>query len=179
MPPAFRRHAVLAALGAATALAPAWAPGQEGASQFAMLVKSRLVHCAFYREYEVDRRNGDHVLTEGRSNSLTHFQSIRDGRASQISTRMAGSREVRVIETARFLHFIDRIEGMYLLTTVYGCIDRDGGGVCLTFGAVQSRHFDARVVHDPDAVYEALKDLSDPGFCDHSFIGVQEASTRR
>jgi hypothetical protein len=36
------------------------------------------------------------------------------------------------------------------------------------------------VLANPDAVYEALKDSSDPGFCDHSFIGIQEAKgTRR
>ena len=49
-----------------------------------------------------------------------------------------------------------------------------------TFGnLVQSRHFDPRVLADPDAVYEALKDSSDPGFCDHSFVNVQEASTSK
>lgn len=89
---------------------------------------------------------------------------------------MAGAWNVRVARTAKYLHFIDHIAGMYVLTTVYDCIDRDKRGVCMTYGAMQSRHFDPKVLSDPDAVYEALKDSSDPGFCDHSFINVQEAS---
>jgi hypothetical protein len=54
---------------------------------------------------------------------------------------------------------------------------QDKHGACLTCGATQSRHFDARVLCDPDTVHEALKDASDPGFCDHSFIGIKQAST--
>ncbi len=168
---------VLAAFAALAALVPAGGFAAESAAAFAQLVKSRLVHCAFYKAYEVDRLTGDLVLTEGRSNSLTHFQQIQGGEARQISTRMAGSRNVRVVRTDKYLHFIDQLSGMYLLTTVYGCIDQDRNGVCLTYGATQSRHFDARVLHDPDTVYETLKDNSDPGFCDHSFIGMREAST--
>src|SRR5262245_58484645 len=166
-------------VAAAAALVPSGAFTAENPALFAQLVKSRLVHCAFYKAYEVDRLTGDLVLTEGRANSLTHFQGIRGDHARQISTRMAGARDVRVVRTDKYLHFIDQMAGMYLLTTVYGCIDQDRHGVCLTYGATQSRHFDARVLHDPDTVYEALKDRSDPGFCDHSFIGVREASTAR
>ncbi len=143
---------------------------------FDNLVQSRFVHCAFYKAYETDRASGDLVLVEGRSNSLTHFQGIEGNHARQITTRMAGARDVRVARTAKYLHFIDHIAGMYVLTTVYDCIDRDKRGVCVTYGAMQSRHFDPRVLSDPDAVYEALKDSSDPGFCDHSFVNVQEAS---
>jgi hypothetical protein len=159
------------------AMLPTGGFGAESAPIYAQLVKSRLVHCAFYRAYEVDRITGDLVLTEGRSNSLTHFQAIQGDHARQISTRMAGAREVRVVRTDKYLHFIDQLAGMYLLTTVYGCIDQDRQGVCLTYGATQSRHFDARVLRDPDTVYEALKDNSDPGFCDHSFMGIREAAT--
>lgn len=141
------------------------------------LEQARFVHCAFYRDYEVDRATGDRVLREGRSDSLTHFQMSGRERARQISTRMAGAREVEVRNTGRYLHYLDRIEGMYLLTTVYGCLEREPrSGACATYGAVQSRHFDSRVLSDPDSVYEALKDLSDPGFCDHSFYGTAEAS---
>jgi hypothetical protein len=171
---------VLQRLGLAGSIAllalPAGMAADNG-SPFAKLVQSKLVHCAFYKAYEVDSQNGDLLLVEGRSNSLTHFQGIEGGHARQISTRMAGARDVRVIQTAKYLHFVDQVAGMYLLTTVYGCID-ERDGVCGVFGAVQSRNFDARSLHDPDAVYEALKDSSDPGFCDHSFIGIREATKR-
>ncbi|MGH8621290.1 MAG: hypothetical protein ACRET3_04050 [Burkholderiales bacterium] len=161
-----------------TALLALLAAGSAHAQStpFDNLVQSRYVHCAFYRAYEVDRATGDRVLVEGRSNSLTHFQGIHGDRARQISTRSAGAREVRVAHTGRYLHFIEGVEGMFVLTTIYGCIDRDPRGICVTYGAMQSRHFDARVLTDPDSVYERLKGSSDPGFCDHSFIGIREAS---
>lgn len=161
-------------------LAPAASTAAETASPFGNLVQSRYVHCAFYKAYETDGSTGDRVLVEGHSNSLTHFQRIRGGHARQISTRVAGAREVRVMDWGKYLHFVDTVAGMYVLTTVYGCIDRDPrSGTCVTYGATQSRHFDPRVLADPDAVYEELKASADPGFCDHSFINVQEASSGR
>ena len=175
MTPLLRRFLASAAL-----LLPAAGMAADGAAAFGNLVQSRYVHCAFYKTYEVDRATGDLLLVEGRSNSLTHFQAIRDGNARQISTRVAGARNVRVMNSGKYLHFVDRVAGMYVLTTVYGCLDRDPkSGTCVSYGATQSRHFDSRVLTDPDAVYEALKEISDPGFCDHSFIGIQEASTSR
>lgn len=171
-----RRSAVLLAV----LLAPLPAGAAEGVSAFLNILQARYVHCAFYKAYENDPATGDRIMVEGRSQSLTHFQGIRDGQARQISTRGAGAREVRVFDRGKYLHFVDRVAGMYMLTTVYGCLDRDPkSGTCLTYGATQSRHFDARVLVDPDAVYEALKDSADPGFCDHSFIGIQEAATQR
>jgi hypothetical protein len=160
------------ALAAVLATAPTLAQN----SVFAKLVQSRYVHCAFYKAYEVDRVTGDHVLVEGQSDTLTHFQGIDGNRARQITTRTAGAREVSVAHTGKYLHFIDRVAGMYVLTTIYDCIDHDRRGVCVTYGAMQSRHFDGRVLSDPDAVYESLRDSSDPGFCDHSFVPVQEAA---
>jgi len=145
-------------------------------SFFEYLVQARSVHCAFYKSYEVDRATGDRVLVEGRSESLTHFQGIQEDSARQITTRMAGARDVRVARSGRYLHFIDDVAGMFVQTTVYGCIDRDARGICVTFGAAQSRHFDARVLSDPDSVYERLQGSADPGFCDHSFIGIRKAS---
>ena len=133
-------------------LAPAAGLAAQGASTFDNLVQSRYVHCAFYKAYEVDRITGDHVLVEGRSDTLTHFQGINGDRARQITTRTAGAREVRVAHTGKYLHFIDHVAGMYVLTTVYGCIDRDKRGICVAYGAMQSRHFDARVLSDPDGV---------------------------
>lgn len=152
----------------------------EGAAMFANLVQSRYVHCAFYKAYEVDARTGDLLLVEGRSQSLTHFQAIRGGYARQISTRVAGARSVKVFDGGKYLHFVDHVAGMFVLTTVYGCLDRDPkSGTCISYGATQSRHFDARVLSDPDLVYETLKDVADPGFCDHSFFGMQEAATKK
>lgn len=161
-------------------LLPVAGVAAEGAAAFDNLVHSRYVHCAFYKSYETDRTTGDLLLVEGRSNSLTHFQAIRDGQARQISTRVAGARDVRVLNGGKYLHFVDHVAGMYVLTTVYGCLDRDPkSGTCVSYGAMQSRHFDSRVLTEPDAVYEALKDSADPGFCDHSFVNVQEASSGR
>jgi len=146
---------------------------------FDNIVQARYVHCAFYKSYDVDRATGDLILVEGRSQSLTHFQAINESEARQISTRVAGARNVRVMNRGKYLHFIDHVAGMYVLTTVYACLDRDPRtGTCVQFGAMQSRHFDSRVLVDPDAVYDALKANADPGFCDHSFIGIQEASTK-
>lgn len=151
-------------------------PAHAQTTAFDNLVQSRHVHCAFYRAYAVDRATGDRVLVEGRSDTLTHFQGIQGGRARQITTRAAGAREVRVARTGKYLHFIDHVAGMFLLTTVHGCIGRDARGVCVTYAAMQSRHFDPRVLNDPDGVYERLQASSDPGFCDHSFIGIRKAS---
>ncbi len=145
-------------------------------TSFDYLLQSRYVHCAFYKAYDVDRKTGDLVLVEGRSQSLTHFQAIHDGHARQISTRVAGGRDVKVLNGGKYLHFLDHVAGMYILTTIHSCLDRDArSGVCVTYGAAQSRHFDTRVLSNPDRVYEALKEDSDPGFCDHSFVGRQEA----
>lgn len=161
-------------------LLPAGNLAAERGATFDKLVQSRYVHCAFYRAYEVDRATGDRIMVEGRSQSLTHFQAIVGGHARQISTRVAGARNVRVMNDGKYLHFVDPVAGMYVLTTVYSCLNRDArSDVCVTYGATQSRHFDARVLSDPDAVFEALKDSADPGFCDHSFIGMQEASTNK
>ncbi len=44
------------------------------------------------------------------------------------------------------------------------------------YGAVNARLFDSAVKSDPDKVYEKIKDKADPGFCDYSFIGIQEAA---
>jgi hypothetical protein len=161
----------------ATLAAVLAAPAVQAQSPiFANLLQSRYVHCAFYKAYDVDRATGDHVLVEGRSDTLTHFQGIDGNRARQITTRGAGARDVSVAHTGKYLHFIDRVAGMYVLTTIYDCIDHDRNGICVTYGAMQSRHFDGRVLSDPDKVYESLRDNSDPGFCDHSFVPVQEAA---
>ena len=43
---------------------------------------------------------------------------------------------------------------------------------------MQVRHFDSRALTDPDGVFETVRAGADPGFCDYSFIGVQEAARR-
>ncbi len=170
---------ITAALLAAVTVLPALA-AERG--DFSNLARSRYVHCAFYKNYESDPLNGDPIMVEGRSNSLIHFQGIDVARetARAIYTRMAGQREVVVRHTARAIHFIDNVAGMYLLTTVHSCLDYDDKrGLCVTYGATHARIFDSAVLQDPDSVYEKIKTSADPGFCDHSFIGIQEAAKSR
>lgn len=159
----------------------AFASGPGAGHDFDNLVRSKFVHCAFYKDYDTDR-DGNRVLVEGRSDALMYFQGIDLKRetARAIYTRLAGAREVRVIQTDKLLHFVDDVDGMFIMTTVYSCLEWDDKrGMCVTYGAANLRHFDARALYRPDTVYEALKDSADPGFCDYSFIGVQEASRDR
>lgn len=156
-------------------VAPA-AAQEQGVARFDNLVRSPSVHCAFYRDYDIDPRTGDRLLVEGRSNSLTHFQRRGAGPVSSIDTRRAGAVDVQIVR-GRYLHYIERTAGMYIVTTVYACLERDPRtDVCINYGAVNARHFDARVLREPDRVYEELQALAEPGFCDHSFIHLQEAT---
>ena len=51
--------------------------------------------------------------------------------ARSIYTRMAGLRDVNVIQTDKAIHFIDSVAGMYVMTTVHSYIDFDEKrGVC-------------------------------------------------
>lgn len=169
------RLALLAAAGAGAGSIPE--PVASG--EFTNLIQSRFVHCAFYKDYEVDPANGNLLLIEGRSDSLTHYQRVDAEHTRTINTRMAGARDVTVMQTVKRLHFIDSVAGMYAVTTVDTCLEHDRRrGVCLTYGAFNARHFDSRVLTDPDKVFEALRASADPGFCDYSFMAVQEASRR-
>jgi len=148
-------------------------------SEFANLAKARYVHCAFYKNYETDAATGDPILVEGRADALMHFQGIdvKNEKARAIYTRMSGLRDVTVMQTDKAIHFIDNVAGMYVMTTVHSCINFDEArGICVTYGAVNSRLFDSAVLTDPDKVYDRIKADADPGFCDHSFIGIPEAS---
>ena len=148
-------------------------------TDFTNLAQARYVHCAFYKGYETDPATGGPIMVEGRADALMHFQGIdvKHQKARAIYTRMSGMRDVTVIQTGKAIHFIDNVAGMYVMTTVHSCIDYDDKrGVCVTYGAVNSRVFDSSVLNAPDKVYEKIKDEAEPGFCDHSFIGVQEAS---
>jgi hypothetical protein len=168
---------------AALALLPVSLASSAESSDFAAdlnrIARARDVHCAFYKAYDIDPDTGDRVMVEGRSDALAHYQDISVARATarQIHTRMAGSRNVRVVRTPNYLHFIDDAGGYYQVTTVYGCLDHDETrGVCRTYGAAAMRHFDARVLLQPDLVYARSRDLAEPGFCDHGFVEAVEAA---
>ena len=151
----------------------------EGIPGLTNLAHARFVHCAFYKGYEIDPVNGDLLLVEGHADALMHFQGVDvpHETARAIYTRMAGSRSVVVVQTPKYLHFIDNVAGMYVMTTVHSCLDFDEKrGMCLTYGATNSRLFETSVLQDPDRVYERIKDEADPGFCDQSFIGIREAA---
>jgi len=164
-----------ALLSALAAVAPA-AAQDAGAARFDNLASSPSVHCAFYRDYDIDPGSGDRLLVEGRSNSLTHFQRRGAGPVRSIDTRRAGAVDVQLVR-GRYLHYIERSAGMYIVTTVYTCLAHDAQtGLCINYGAVNARHFDARVLREPDRVYEELQAIAEPGFCDHSFIHLQEAA---
>jgi hypothetical protein len=59
-----------------------------------------------------------------------------------------------------------------MVTTVFGCNRRDDIETrrCLSYGAVNSRHFDASVHWRPDSVFERYRHLANHGFCDHGFV---------
>ncbi len=161
---------------ASVMIAPASAQ-QADVAQFDNLARSPYVHCAFYKKYDVDPKTGDRLLIEGRSDSLTHYQRGGAGRTLSIDTRRAGARDAQVLRGRKYLHFIERNAGMFVVTTVYACLERDArSDTCVSYGAVNARHFDSRVLMDPDAVYEELQARAEPGFCDHSFLNVQEAA---
>jgi hypothetical protein len=149
-------------------------------TDFTNLAKSRYVHCAFYKGYETDPATGDPIMVEGKADSLVHFQNVDVAHATAraIYTRMAGSHEVTVIQTDKAIHFIENVAGMYVMTSVHSCLEYDEKrGACVMYGAVNSRLFDRAVLNEPDKVYEKIKNEADPGFCDYSFIGIQEAAS--
>jgi hypothetical protein len=170
---------LLCAVSVAGALGAVGAASAADRLDFSRLANSRYVHCAFYKSYETDAATGDPIMVEGRGDALMHFQGIdvKNGKAHAIYTRMSGMRDVTVIQTEKAIHFIDNVAGMYVMTTVHSCIDFDEKrGICVTYGAVNSRLFDSAVLTEPDKVYDKIKAEADPGFCDHSFVGIQEAS---
>ncbi len=149
-------------------------------TDFTNLAKSRYVHCAFYKGYETDPATGGPIMVEGRADSLVHFQDVdvKNASARAIYTRRSGSHNVTVIQTGKAIHFIENVAGMYMMTSVHSCLEFDEKrGACVMYGAVNSRVFDTAVLNDPDRVYEKIKNAADPGFCDYSFIGTQEAAT--
>jgi len=170
-----------AAFAACAALGAVIAHAGGETFDLADLARARFVHCAFYKHYETDAATGDPVMVEGRADALMHFEAVdaRHETARAIYTRMSGKREVAVVQTRKYIHFVDNVAGMYIMTTVHSCLDYDEKrGLCVTYGAANSRLFDASVLSDPDGVYERIKDEADPGFCDQSFIGLREAANK-
>jgi len=170
----------IAAVYLVVALGPAGSVHAADRTDFTNLAKSRYVHCAFYKGYETDPATGGPIMIEGKADSLVHFQNVDVARAKAraIYTRMSGSHEVTVIQTDKALHFIENVAGMYMMTSVNSCLEYDEKrGACVIYGAVNSRLFDTAVLNEPDKVYEKIKNNADPGFCDYSFIGIQEASS--
>ena len=150
-------------------------------TDFSQIAKSRYIHCAFYKGYETDAATGDPIMVEGKADSLVHFQNVdvKRATASAIYTRMSGSHKVTVIQTPKAIHFIDNVAGMYVMTSVHSCLEYDEKrGACTIYGAVNARLFGTEVLNEPDKVYEKIKNSADPGFCDYSFIGIQEAASR-
>jgi hypothetical protein len=176
------RHGGIAGVYVLAALAAASFAQAGDPTDFTNLAKSRYVHCAFYKGYEKDPLTGDPIMVEGKADSLVHFQNVdvSQAKARAIYTRMSGSHQVTVIQTGKALHFIENVAGMYMMTSVHSCLEYDEKrGACVMYGAVNARLFDRGVLLDPDNVYEKIKHHADPGFCDYSFIGIQEASKTR
>ena len=167
---------LLAALGTVLCAAAPAAAQPTGLAQFEILATSPYVHCAFYRQYEIDALTGERLLVEGASDSLTHYQR-QGGRLRSIDTRRAGARDAQLLRGKKYLHFGERSGGLYVVSTVYGCLERVARcDHCVNYGAVNARHFDGRVLVDPDKVFEELQAHAEPGFCDHSFIQLREAA---
>ena len=176
------RHGRITGVCMLAALAAAGFAQAGDPTDFTNLAKSRYVHCAFYKGYETDPLTGDPIMVEGKADSLVHFQNVdvSQAKARAIYTRMSGSHEVTVIQTGKALHFIENVVGMYMMTSVHSCLEYDEKrGACVMYGAVNARLFDSGVLLDPDNVFEKIKHHADPGFCDYSFIGIQEASKTR
>ena len=145
------------------------------------LINATAIHCEFFPNV---RPADEPVRTDAlEPDFLVHYAGMnRDRtRARVVSTRDAGSREVVVVRTDKAVHFVAHAAGLYMVTTVFGCNERDlrrDARRCISFGAVNSRHFDASVHWQPDQVFERDRHLASHGFCDHSTIAVGGRSSQ-
>ena len=152
------------------------------AGDFDDLVNAPAIHCEFFPSVRpADARLGRSDALE--PDFLVHYAGMnRDRtRARVVSTRDAGSREVVVVRTEKAVHFVAHAAGDYMVTTVFGCNERNvraDARKCISFGAVNSRHFDASVHWQPDQVFERDRHLASHGFCDHSTIDVSGRSSQ-
>ena len=146
------------------------------ADDFDDLIDATAIHCEFFAAV----RPADAPIARTGSFSpevLVHYAGMNRSRtrARVVSTRRAGSQEVSVVRTDKAVHFVDHVAGVYMVTTVFGCNERDArtnARRCVSFGAVNSRHFDASVHWQPDEVFERYRHLASHGFCDHSHFTV-------
>lgn len=143
-------------------------------ADFDALVNANGIHCEFFADARPADGPADGAATAA---LLVHYNGMnRDRtRARVVSTRGAGSREVVVVRTDKAVHFVDQVAGVFIVTTVFGCNARErraGAGRCLSYGAANSRHFDASVLWQPDQVFERDRHLASHGFCDHSLFTV-------
>jgi hypothetical protein len=146
------------------------------AGDFDDLVNATAIHCEFFPSI----RPADAPLPgahDPEPDFLVHYGGMNRERtrARVVTTRGAGSREVVVVRTDKAVHFVTHAAGIYMVTTVFGCNERDlrsAARKCVSFGAVNSRHFDASVHWQPDHVFERDRHLASHGFCDHSAIAV-------
>jgi hypothetical protein len=173
----FRRTICRALLPAIAGAMGTSAWGGQSATDFDDLVNAHSIHCEFFRSV----RPADMPAVrpaDARPEVLVHYAGMnREGtRARVVSTRRAGARDVIVIRTEKAVHFVDHAAGVYAVTTVFGCNERDlraTSGRCLSYGAVNSRHFDPSVRWQPDNVFERDRHLASHGFCDHSFVTAE------
>lgn len=145
------------------------------ADDFDDLVNATAIHCEFFAS--VRPADAPIARTDSSPEVLVHYAGMNRSRtrARVVSTRRAGSREVTVVRTDRAVHFVDHAAGVFNVTTVFGCNERDwrtNARRCVSFGAVNSRHFDASVHWQPDEVFERYRHLASHGFCDHSHFTV-------
>ena len=163
-----------------TVLAVAGAPSHAG--DFDDLVNASAIHCEFFASVRAANEPGARTDTP-EPDFLVHYAGMnRDRtRARVVSTRNAGSREVAVVRTGKAVHFVAHAAGVYMVTTVFGCNERDlrtDARKCISFAAANSRHFDASVHWQPDQVFERDRHLASHGFCDHSTIDVSGRSSQ-
>ena len=160
--------ALIAALGLAH--------GAQPANDFDELINAQAIHCEFFpgvRPAHAPLGRAEPIAPE----LLVHYGGMNRERtrARVVSTRVAGSREVVVVRTEKAVHFVDHAAGVFMVTTVFVCHEREQRSHarrCISFGAVNSRHFDASVHWQPDDVFERYRHLANHGFCDHSSTAV-------
>lgn len=157
------------------------APVMAAQKDLDQFVNARSVHCEFFAAV----RPADTPAPpqeEPKPEVLVHYGGLNRERtrAFMLSTRGSGAREAIVLRTDKAVHFVDYAAGVFMVTTVFSCIEREqrtSARHCVTYAATNSRHFDASVFWQPDSVFERYRAQASHGFCDHSFV-TNAASAR-